>query len=80
MSLDAEQAERLRLEMEAKRSGSSKAGKQRGPVDSGKGVRIQVCLLAASICNSTEKDINLTVGYLQGGRVYDSKHGVTCHW
>lgn len=30
--------------------------KQRKPVDSGKGVRIQ------------------------GGKVYDSKHGMTCHW
>ena len=41
MSLDAETVERLRLEMESKR-GSGKAGKHRGPVDSGKGVRIQV--------------------------------------
>lgn len=45
MSLDAETAERLRLEMEAKR-GSGKTGKQRGPVDSGKGVRIQVIYAA----------------------------------
>lgn len=30
--------------------------KKRGPLDSGKGVRIQ------------------------GGKVYDSAHGVTCHW
>lgn len=45
MSLDAETAERLRVEMESKR-GSSKGGKHRGPVDSGKGVRIQVRLWA----------------------------------
>ncbi|WIA12111.1 hypothetical protein OEZ85_012185 [Tetradesmus obliquus] len=56
VSLDAETAEKLRAEMESKRSTSGKGGKGRGPVDSGKGVRIQ------------------------GGKVYDSKHGVTCHW
>ncbi|KAF8071208.1 Cdca7l [Scenedesmus sp. PABB004] len=56
MTLDAEAAERLRAEMEAKRAEGPKGGKSRGPVDSGRGVRIQ------------------------GGRVYDSKHGVTCHW
>jgi hypothetical protein len=42
VSLDAETAEKLRAEMESKRSSSGKGGKGRGPVDSGKGVRIQV--------------------------------------
>ncbi|KAF6256097.1 zinc-finger domain of monoamine-oxidase A repressor R1-domain-containing protein [Scenedesmus sp. NREL 46B-D3] len=56
VSLDAQTAEKLRAEMESKRSSLGKGGKGRGPVDSGKGVRIQ------------------------GGKVYDSKHGVTCHW
>jgi hypothetical protein len=44
VSLDAETAEKLRAEMESKRSSSGKGGKGRGPVDSGKGVRIQVSL------------------------------------
>lgn len=56
ITLDQDTAEQLRLEMADKRGGSKSGGKPRGPIDSGKGVRIQ------------------------GGRVYDSKHGVTCHW
>eukprot|EP00775_Hariotina_reticulata_P001683 gene1683-2027_t len=53
-TLTSEEAEKLRVEMESKKGRAG--GKARGPIDSGKGVRIQ------------------------GGRVYDSKHGVTCHW
>lgn len=48
MTLDKDTAEQLRKEMESKKQGSSKlGGKARGPVDSGKGVRIQVRPLAA---------------------------------
>jgi hypothetical protein len=71
---------------------SQREAKKRGPVDSGKGVRIMVgeavthakphtlplkpplpaphamrCLFPALCCP-------------QGGKVYDSKFGVTCHW
>lgn len=44
MTLDKETAEQLRKEMESKKGSSSgkSGGKARGPVDSGKGVRIQV--------------------------------------
>lgn len=42
VALDSETAEKLRAEMESKRSTTSKGGKGRGPIDSGKGVRIQV--------------------------------------
>ena len=60
LQLDSEEAEQLRLELEARRNSafSSTPGERKssGPKDSGKGVRVQ------------------------GGRVYDSTFGVTCHW
>jgi hypothetical protein len=43
LTLDPEEAERLRADVEARLAGGSNAGgKKRGPVDSGKGVRVQV--------------------------------------
>jgi hypothetical protein len=102
--------------MESKRSSSGKGGKGRGPVDSGKGVRIQVSqqpktavqqqqaatslgtetppATAANVavvvwmiwCSRPRTSIpclhslTLLLCSLQGGKVYDSKHGVTCHW
>jgi hypothetical protein len=46
MTLDKDTAEQLRKEMESKKGSSKSGGKARGPVDSGKGVRIQVRHLA----------------------------------
>lgn len=59
--IDPETYEKAKRESkEKKRKGKTKDGqiqaKNRGPVDSGKGIRVQ------------------------GGRVYDSKNGITCHW
>lgn len=42
MTLDQETAEQLRKEAADKKGSSKSGGKARGPVDSGKGVRIQV--------------------------------------
>lgn len=50
MTLDKEKAEQLRKEMANKQGSSKSGGKARGPVDSGKGVRIQVKLTAAAAC------------------------------
>jgi hypothetical protein len=43
IQLDQETAEKLRAEL-ASREPGKQGGKRRGPVDSGKGVRVQVCL------------------------------------
>lgn len=61
MTLDQETAEQLRKEMASKKGSSDgkSGGKKRGPVDSGKGVRIQVisgavrsvCVCAYVACN-----------------------------
>jgi hypothetical protein len=48
IQLDEETAEKLRQQANARLGSSEKHGKKRGPVDSGKGVRIQVCATAAS--------------------------------
>lgn len=56
LQLDAEAAEKMRIELEAKRSaedGDKKpkaAGKNRGPKDSGRGVRVQVRLCRHCCC------------------------------
>lgn len=64
--------------------------KVRSNVDSGKGVRIQVPILTlvptkldtggTSAVLGPSLDMKYSVADLQGGRVYDSKLGVTCHW
>lgn len=88
ITLDQDTAEQLRLELAEKRgSNSSKSGgKARGPVDSGKGVRVQVS------CAGANWTMAVRPGWLrlhvlthlsvlpQGGKVYDSERGVTCHW
>lgn len=90
MTLDKDTAEQLRKEMESKKGSSKSGGKARGPVDSGKGVRIQVRLMAAGqqllsrshqwrFCAGPDARV-CRCCWLQGGRVYDSAHGVTCHW
>ena len=55
VQLDEETAERLRLEAEARRAEKAAASqereaKQRGPIDSGKGVRVQVRFALRSVC------------------------------
>ena len=87
VQLDEATAERLRLEAEARRAEKAKqageAKQQRGPIDSGKGVRVQVCCgkpLAHAHWARDRCSLTLSTSSLQGGKVYDSKFGVTCHW
>ena len=94
VQLDEETAERLRLEAEARRAekaaaaAAGEAKQQRGPIDSGKGVRVQVRggrlrLLRESDAHWARDRSAHTSHHAptrQGGRVYDSKFGVTCHW
>ncbi len=69
--------------------------KQRGPKDSGKGVRIQVWYADPRaglvregeicwrffFCTGCWSDLPKTSpSRFKGGRVYDSKFGVCCHW
>ena len=65
---------------------------KRGPQDSGKGVRVMVrrCHNPVVACyapnrvgcqTATQEVAMLSPAYfVQGGKVYDSKYGVTCHW
>lgn len=123
LQLEADAAEKLRAELEAKRAegkGSKRGPKSRGPKDSGKGVRVQVrrrvggrppgprwsgafFALAArwqqkqpagrahwgSRWGLSAPGDALAAPQTphpppnsprQGGRVYDSTFGVTCHW
>jgi hypothetical protein len=125
LQIEAEEAEKLRAELEAKRAGSGDkkergGAKNRGPKDSGKGVRVQVgargaappargrpagqqrggsaanprprrgagraadCWRAAAAAAAAAplhaRALPTPSPPPQGGRVYDSKFGVTCHW
>lgn len=84
VQLDHETAERLRLEAEERRANAKISGKSRGPVDSGKGVRVVVgdpTDLPPKIGPRLGRlSLALPFTALQGGKVYDSKFGVTCHW
>jgi len=61
ITLDQDTAEQLRLEMADKRGGSKSGGKPRGPIDSGKGVRIQV-----RACGNCSSDLAQQQGPLAG--------------
>jgi hypothetical protein len=50
---------------------------RRKPVDSGKGVRVQV---RATDPSAHFQSLPTRSWFMQGGRVYDSKYGITCHW